>query len=173
MIPYDFGMDLVSYQNHGKKIETPRIYECIACGGKGLLHRHGFYTKYAITEDESTQVLICRLKCRHCNNAFSVIPDFLIPRFQHTLPTVINRLREFIEFKRTKGSRQLLAFHLKRFWKNINWIHSFFVLLGERSGIPKGEKERATKYLKMIRDFGESTFLRRSKGHLSSYFMAN
>jgi hypothetical protein len=173
MIPHDFGMDIATYQKYGKKIETPRIYECINCGGKGLLHRHGFYLKYAITEDNSIQILICRLKCRHCRNAFSVIPDFLIPRFQHTLTTIITRLKEFIEFKKTTGSRQLLAFYLRRFMNNINWIHSFFVELGERSGIPEDKKERATKYLKMIRDFGESTFLRRSKGHLSSYFMAN
>jgi len=173
MIPHDFGMDLTDYRKCGKKMETPRIYECIDCKGKGLLYRHGFYKKYAITEDESTQILICRLKCRHCKNAFSVIPDFLIPKFQHTLSTVINRLKEFIEFKRTKGSRQLLAFYLKRYMNNINWIHSFFVILGDRSGVPEDKKERATKYLKMIRDFGESTFLRRSKGHLSSYFMAN
>lgn len=31
----------------------------------------------------------------------------------------------------------------------------------------------AIKYMKMIRDFGESLFLRRSWGHFSSYFMAN
>jgi hypothetical protein len=173
MIPHDFGMDIATYQKCGKKIETPRIYECIDCGSKGLLHRHGFYLKYVITEDDSTQILICRLKCRHCRNAFSVIPDFLIPYFQHTLATIITRLKEFIEFKKTTGSRQLLAFYLRRFMNNINWIHSFFVKLGERSGIPENKKERATKYLKMIRDFGESTFLRRSKDHLSSYFMAN
>jgi len=38
--------------------------------------------------------------------------------------------------------------------------------------VGKTEKEKATKYMKMIRDFGESTFFRRSVGHLSSYFMA-
>jgi len=141
MIPHDFGMDIAAYQKCGKKIETPRIYECIDCGGKGLMHRHGFYTKYATTEVESSQILICRLRCRHCKNAFSVIPDFLIPKFQHTLSTVIIRLKEFIEFKRTKGSRQLMAFHLKRFMNNINWIHSFFVKLGIDQEYQKRKKK--------------------------------
>lgn len=35
------------------------------------------------------------------------------------------------------------------------------------------EEKEAIKYMKMIRDFGESLFLRRSWGHFSSYFMAN
>lgn len=173
MFFYDFGMDQETYLSCGKAIQTPRLYECFDCGGKGLLHRHGFYLRYTITEEGSNEILICRLKCRHCLNAFSVIPDFLLPYFQHTLTTVIDRLKLVIENKRTNGSRQLQAFHLKRFLKKINWIHSFFVETGEVIGVQGEEKERAKKYLKMIQDFGESTFLRRSTGHYSTHFMAN
>ena len=55
----------------------------------------------------------------------------------------------------------------------MKWIHSFFVDLGEVIGISSVIKNEAVKYLKLIRDFGASSFLRRSWGHLSSYFMAN
>ncbi|KYC83998.1 hypothetical protein B4102_4259 [Heyndrickxia sporothermodurans] len=34
-------------------------------------------------------------------------------------------------------------------------------------------KKEAIKYMKMILDFGESPFLRRSWGHFSKYLMAN
>jgi hypothetical protein len=60
-----------------------------------------------------------------------------------------------------------------RYYKYLNWIHSFFVDSGQVQGVSKDRKKEATKYMIMILDFGESSFLRRSWGHLSKYFMAN
>jgi hypothetical protein len=60
-----------------------------------------------------------------------------------------------------------------RYQKTLRWIHSLFVDLGEEMGLSNDMKKEAIKYMKMIRDFGESLFLRGSWGHLSSYSMAN
>lgn len=75
--------------------------------------------------------------------------------------------------KKMNSGRQLLRFHLKRFIKNLNWIHSYLADIGEVFGVSRDIKKEATKYMKMILDFSESSFLRRSWGHLSKYFMAN
>jgi hypothetical protein len=82
-------------------------------------------------------------------------------------------LGQILEQKKAKGSRQLVRYHLNRYLKNMNWTHSFFIGLGKVSGMSGDIKKEATKYMKMILDFGESPFFRRSWGHLSKYFMAH
>ncbi|MFZ3587673.1 hypothetical protein ACOI1C_00035 [Bacillus sp. DJP31] len=52
MISHDFGLDLAAYK------EIEKIFECLGCGGKGLLHRHDFYTRYVITEDGTTYIIL-------------------------------------------------------------------------------------------------------------------
>jgi hypothetical protein len=47
------------------------------------------------------------------------------------------------------------------------------VTFGKVNGFSDNIKKEAIKYLNQLRDFGESTFLRRSWGHHSSYFMAH
>lgn len=68
---------------------------------------------------------------------------------------------KILQRKKAKGSRQLLRFHLNRYLKCINWIHSFFISLRKKSGMSEDINREATKYMKMILDFGESPFLRR------------
>ncbi len=161
----------------GKNNHFPMIFSCPACRRNGLLHRHGFYKRNVIVSctKEEYRIVICRLKCNGCQKAFSVIPDFLIPYFQYSLVSVLALLRKAIRRRHVQKSmsRQLLSHYMRRFCRQLNWVHSFFVDQGIEIGRLGEEKERATKYLTMIRDFGESTFLRRSKGHLSTYFMAS
>ena len=71
------------------------------------------------------------------------------------------------------GSRQLLAFYMKRYLKNINWVHSFFVDLGNVWGFSKDMIKEAIDILIEYSNFDERLFFRRSWGYLSSYFMAN
>ncbi|PLR76757.1 hypothetical protein CU633_14065 [Bacillus sp. V3-13] len=170
---YDFKISISTYKERGKENDFPVIHECPDCGAKGLLHRHGFFERNVIISGtkEEVRIAICRVKCSKCKKAFSVLPDFVIPRYQHSLSSVITNLKERLEGLREEKeiSRQLSAFHLKRFMRQLNWIHSFFADMGHVMGVMGDKKERAIKYLKMIRDFGESTFLQRSKGHLSTY----
>jgi hypothetical protein len=102
----------------------------------------------------------------------SILPDFLIPYFQYTLHTILKSVKRVLEKKRGNGSRQLWTYHLRRFTKGLNWIHSFLVDNGIWKEVKEKGKKEAINYMKMILDFGESPFLRRTWGHLSSYFMA-
>lgn len=175
IISHDFGIGLEEYGERGKENVFPLFDECpnCKCAGHGNLHRNGYYWRYGVTEDVTLLIPICRLKCLQCEVNISILPDFLIPYFQHTVHTVLDRINQVLQKKRAKGSRQLLSFYYKRYLKGINWIHSFFIDLGVAGGMSKDIKNEATKYMKMILDFGESPFLRRSRGHLSKYFMAN
>jgi hypothetical protein len=83
----------------------------------------------------------------------------------------VERVRSYLEGKRNAEDRQQLSQVIKRFYYRLHWVHSFFVDFGHQKGLTKDKNKEALKYVKMIQDFGESTFLRRSWGHLSSYFM--
>ena len=172
---HDFGIGLEEYEQRGKMNDFPSYDVCPGCKrpAHGNLHRNGYYWRYGITDEVTLRIPICRLKCLNCEVNISILPDFLIPYFQHTIHTVIKRLKQIHDQKKAKGSRQLLRFYLNRYYRGIKWIHSFFVQLGKVTGMSKDKNEEAIKYMKMILDFGESPFLRRSWGHLSKYFMAN
>ncbi|MED3647526.1 DUF6431 domain-containing protein, partial [Halalkalibacterium halodurans] len=138
---------------------------------QGNLHHNGYYWRYGVNKKIEKRIPICRLRCLACKVNISILPDFLIPYFQHTLHTIIGRVRRFLNGKKVEGSRQQLEQHVRRFYQNLHWIHSFFADVGHQLGLSKNLKKEALKYVKMIQDFGESTFFRRSWGHLSSYFM--
>jgi len=171
---HDFGISTEEYEALGKENEFPIFEICLNCKAWGEIHRHGFYWRNKLTEHEGVKIPICRYKCIPCKKTITVLPDFLIPYFQHTIHTILYFIKQILEKKRIQTvSRQLVRFHLKRFLQNMNWVHSFLVDQGIVIRKDPEDKKRAIKYLIMIRDFGESTFFRRSKGHLSKYFMAH
>jgi hypothetical protein len=174
IISHDFGISLIDYEARGKKNEFPLLETCPNCNcpSNGNLHRNGYYWRYGITEEATLSIPICRLRCLQCGVNISILPDFLIPYFQHSIHTVLDRVHQILQKKEPIGSRQLLRHYLNRYLSCINWIHSYFISIGKLSGMSSDIKKEATKYMKMILDFGESPFLRRSWGHLSKYFMA-
>jgi len=56
------------------------------------------------------------------------------------------------------GSRQLLAFYMKRYLKNLHWVHSFFVDLGNVWGFSKDMMKEAIRYIDRILNFDERLF---------------
>lgn len=175
MVVYEFGVSLREYALRGKANVFPVLEVCpnCQCFGAGYVKRHGFYWRNAITEEQEYRVPICRFRCSACRVTISVLPDFLVPYFQHVLETVLGRVQERLEGRVHSGSRQLGHFYKRRFLKNLNWIHSFFMDEGERTGLSSDDIKEAKKYLSSILDFGESPFLRRSWGHLNKYLLAN
>lgn len=175
IISHDFGIDLKEYSELGKNNRFPTLDCCpkCKCTAHGNIHRNGYYWRFGITEELTSKIPVCRMKCLLCGVNISILPDFLIPYFQHTIKTVLDLIHDLIQKKKDRGTRQLLRFYLLRYYKKLNWIHSFFMEIGRPSGFSRDKNKEAIKYLIMIRDFGESSFLRRSWGHLSSYFMAN
>ena len=173
MIPHYFGKGLSEYALKGKNNNFPRYERCPDCNSiaEGNLHRNGYYYRYGIDRKGEYLIPICRIRCLACKVNISILPEFLIPYFQHTLYTVIDNIRLIINGENLADCRQQLSQHMKRFKEKLPWIHSFFVDEGHQLGFSQDIKKEALKYVKMILDLGESTFFRRSWGHLSSYFM--
>ena len=175
MVVHEFGVSLREYALRGRANVFPVLEVCpnCQCFGAGYVKRHGFYWRNAITEEQEYRVPICRFRCNACRVTISILPDFLVPYFQHVLKTVLGCVQERLEGRVHSGSRQLGHFYKRRFLKNLNWIHSFFMDEGERIGLSSDHIKEAKKYLSSILDFGESPFLRRSWGHLNKYLLAN
>lgn len=175
LITHDFGIGLAEYSGRGKDNDFPVLERCpnCKCFSHGNIHRSGYYWRFGITDELTVKIPICRQKCLVCKTNFSILPDFLIPYFQHTIHTILERVHQCLQKEKANGSRQLLRNHLKRYLKSLQWVHSFFSDMGKVIGVSKEIKKDATKYMIMILDFGESPFLRRSWGHLSKHFMAH
>lgn len=175
ILSHDFQISIEEYAQRGKENEFPVLDQCpnCHCAAGGNVYRHGFYWRNGITEDVTLRIPICRLKCLLCEMSFSILPDFLLPYFQYTLHTILKRIREVLENKKGNSPRQLCIFHVRRFLKGIPWIHSYFVDDRKKKRILEKGKKEPLNYLKRIMNVGESSFLRKSWNHLSTYFMAN
>ncbi|QQK79918.1 hypothetical protein HUG20_08490 [Salicibibacter cibi] len=101
MIIHDFEMDLTTYAEKGLDNDFP-AYACPnpECSSINILHRHGFYWRYGIAEEDIEYIPICRLQCPVCKKTFAILPDFLIPYYQHTLHTVLDQVENVLSFLR-------------------------------------------------------------------------
>jgi len=64
------------------------VYGCPNCKFEGKLYSHGSYERNVITEEDSFRITIFRVKCPICGKTHALIPDFLIPYFQHSFDTI-------------------------------------------------------------------------------------
>lgn len=173
VIAHNFNISLEAYAARGVNNTFPRINRCPHCRSMVNLLRHGFYWRNAIEGEDLHRIPICRLKCPSCNITVSLLPDFLIPYFQYTVSTILDRLRcSFID-RVIIGQRQLTAFYQKRYIKQLKQIEMFFRDYGFREPLPTSSKEKAIKLLEMILALGKATFVRRSTGYFIGNFMAN
>lgn len=85
----------------------------------------------------------------------------------------MTRLKEKVIHDNLVGVRQLVQFYVKRFFHQLPSMEMFFRDEGNREPIPQQTKEKAIRLLEMISAFGEAPFLRRSRGHFTSNFMAH
>ena len=71
-----------------KNIFKQQIYGCPSCVFEGKLYSHGSYLRNLITEESSFLISIYRVKCPICGKTHALIPDILIPYFQHSFSIV-------------------------------------------------------------------------------------
>ena len=102
IILHDFDIGLIEYGDRGIKNDFPLFEECPSCKclSHGNLHRNGYYWRYGITEEKTLYIPICRLRCLQCGVNISILPDFLIPYFQHTVQTVLDRVHQILQNKK-------------------------------------------------------------------------
>jgi len=172
ILTHDFGITLEEYAARGKKNDFPGFDRCPGCRGALSLLRHGFYWRNAIGDKAEYRIPVCRLKCPSCKKTFSLLPSFLLPYFQYTVDVILDKIRASLVGRVVSGYHQLALFYRKRFFRQLTQVEMFFRDEGFRGVLPGDLKQRAIKLLEMISAFGKATFVRRSRGHFSSNFMA-
>lgn len=171
-IIHSFEISPQEYQQRGKDNQFPLVECCPQCLYPQKLRKHGFYPRYAVFFYGHFHIPVLRLLCLSCKKTVSVLPDFLLPSFQHSLEFVLECLRSHYAGLRTGACRQLVQFYRRRFNKNLNRLEAFFRDRGERGIIPGG-KVKAIKLLEMIGAFPKAeTFAKRFQDHFQTSFMA-
>jgi len=169
-IIYESTVDLVEYARLGKNNDFPEPDCCPACKGRILLYRHGFYSRNAIQDGIIYAVFIRRLRCPSCRSTCSLLPHFLVPRYQYVFSNVLQFLKEALIGKVRSCYYRLAQYYRRRFIEQLNLVEAFFRFTGFTESLPKG-REKATKLLEMVQA-ASPTFLGRWKDHFSRNFMA-
>jgi hypothetical protein len=92
MIISNYFKNITKCLNLGKEIYALPIYGCNFCDYKGLMHRHGYYSRNVITKYTIERINILRVKCPSCGKTHAILPSFLIPYYQYSLDFIFECL---------------------------------------------------------------------------------
>lgn len=73
--------------------------EC-TCGVKGLLIKHGFYTRYIKLSSTMVELKILRLYCKSCHATHALLPSSIVPYSQVSLEDHLLIIECFLENKK-------------------------------------------------------------------------
>lgn len=157
-----------------EKFQKPTSFTCPCCKNSNvhLIHCHGTYSRCIGDGGYWYDIRIQRLLCLKCRKTTSLLPSFLLPYFRHSLSELLLILHNFLYQKKSSISRQLRSFLTNRFFDSLNWIRIFFAKRRIIIPILSDKIKSAKKHLKVVTEFGHSTFLLESHNHLSKYFLA-
>lgn len=175
IIPYHFQVNLPQYYSLGRDNAFPIIECCPVCNSQQRLKRHGFYERNAIEAGMEYRIPICRMICPNpnCKKTFSILPDFLLPYFQHTMEVVLQTLLQYWTCLIHILNRQLVWFYRKRFIVNSKTVEVFLREEGRREAFPEDKIKKAIMLLNVIKTLPRATFIRRWTNHFQNSFMAN
>lgn len=140
---HHFQIAIQEYRSRGKENSFPDIYGCPnpCCNNTGRLRKHGFYSRNVLTLADSYIIFIQRYYCPVCGKTTSLLPSFLVPRFQYSLICIFYILFQTIYFrlpfariaemvntssKRFEMAYQHVCFYRRRLLKNRPVITGFF-----------------------------------------------
>jgi len=170
-IIHDFGISPIEYFKNGKNNQFPEISRCPDC--HDLMIKNGFYQRFVITPYGTYIIFIRRYRCQHCNHTVSILPSFLIPRFQRSLQFIFQCLKEYFFNRNYLLSHRQVHIYCSRFRKNIPGIISFFRDRVDKTlAFGKTVNKKAIKLIEMIKSFPTPTFSRRYYNHSNKSFMA-
>jgi|SRR5690554_6577011 len=169
-IIHDFKTTIKKYSENRKQNDYPVLTECPHCHDRMV--KNGFYKRYVITSCGTYIIYIRRYRCKYkdCGLSISILPSFLLPRFQRSLNSIFNSIKEYVFNRKFLLYRRAVFFYLQRFRFNIPGIISFF---RDTINIKIPFKKRKTiKLIEMIRSYPTPTFSRRFHNHFNTCFMA-
>ncbi len=165
---WDPGMSLEQYAR-ASVVSYPSIERCPICRTRVTLIGHGFYRRNGLCRpDLSSRLSIRRLYCPACRRTVSLLPWFLLPRFQYSLALIIDSLRN-----KRAVCRQLLQQWRRRFWRNTNAMLAFLRDLGFSAWLPRAPDEKAIRLLRTIENMGPAMFSQLYHKRFRRSFMAS
>lgn len=173
---HSFNLSPAQYRHQFKSLDIPRPKCCPFCKSIHSFHRHGVYWRYVLDgRQEQQYVPAPRFLCRVCRHTLSILPTFVIPFFQYSVPVILSALRAW--FLKTGNSPNVpaacLRFWRRRFNKNLSRIELFFRSRGAPQVIPQDAKEKTIKLLCMVSTFPKAeTFSQTFQDHCKRHFMA-
>lgn len=152
-IYWDFKLSPAKYARQGRDfILFPLLLLCPACHANVRLYRHGFYMRNVLTRCSEYRIIICRYLCRSCRATISLLPSFLLPRFQRCRVTILEALKNFFVSGIQGLYRQTMTFYIKRFRQNMLALILRFREVGLMLKIPPTENEKAIKLIELLLD---------------------
>jgi len=91
VVLHTFGQSIHEYYRLGKANVFPEVCGCPQdrCGYPGRLRRHGFYERNALAVTISYRIVVARYLCPVCGRTVSVLPSFLLSRFQYSFACIV------------------------------------------------------------------------------------
>ncbi|MBM7616191.1 DUF6431 domain-containing protein [Alkaliphilus hydrothermalis] len=191
---FDCSINDYLAKDYGKDVCPPRPQRCL--NSKCLIpippKKHGGYNRYSISGDYSSHIYIHRFYCPYCGMTFSYLPSFCIPYFQYTLHIIIDILLKSLKLGLSFSkiletliciphlralSLSHISFYLRRFMKNISWIHLRIRSISSRILLPSldfEQRKKARDTIDIIKDnFSIPTFSQRFFEHCHRSFLAS
>lgn len=170
-IIHDFKITIKDYVQREKNNNFPQLSKCPHCGDH--LIKHGFYTRFIITQFNTYLIFIRRYRCKYCNHTVSILPSFLLPHFQRSLNSIFKSIKAYLLGKIYTFYKRQVHFYCQRFINNIPGLISFFRIFNDSYlSFAKSKNKKATKLIKMISDSPVPTFSQRFFNHFNLCFMA-
>lgn len=152
-IYWNFKLSPATYARQDRDfILFPLLPHCPSCHANVRLYRHGFYERNVVTTCSEYRIIICRYLCRSCRVTISLLPSFLLPRFQRCRITILEALKNFFVSGIQGLYRQIMTFYIKRFRQNILALILGFREVGLMLKVPPDDKEKAIKLIELLFD---------------------
>ena len=111
-IIHDFKISIKDYCNNSIHNDYPIITDCPFC--HDVLIKNGFYKRYVIDSNMSYIIFIRRCRCKHCGLSVSILPSFLLPRFQRCLKDIFNIIYQYLKNRRLLIYRRAVFFYQQK-----------------------------------------------------------
>jgi hypothetical protein len=90
--------------------------------------------------------------CRSCRVTISLLPSFLLPRFQCCRITILEAIKEFLASGIRRLYRQIITFYINRFRQNMMALIFSFREVGLMLKVPPDDTEKAIKLIELLLD---------------------
>lgn len=178
---HDFQVDVQTYAQRGKQNDFPLLKRCPHCQAKRPLYRHGYYERNAVTSHQSYRIWIARYRCPECRRTVAVLPSFLLPYFQYTLPTIWRVVKERLGLTPKRGMEEApllptdegVLFYVRRLFRNLNHLHWFFAERWRKIGPAIAQaRERALWWIQTMEEIDLFFVIQEIWEHRSTHLFA-